>query len=153
MLRQQRNRFRTTQRNNRRSPVRGKDRRSIYVGICAKGEIPSAGRLGPGRARPVTGPKLHPSRTPQALSSLSEGSNLYFPRTSGPRIKTELKAAYATFAIERATSYVTFRESLMCLSCPRCAGIDPYLKNTRARAQMFPSSPRGIFPREPPRNR
>lgn len=135
MLRQQRNRFRTTQRNNRRSPVRGKDRGTWSIRTYAKGEIPRAGRLGPGRARPVTGPKLHPSDPTSPFIPLRRlQPALPTDVRSKPRDKDELKAACATFAIERATSHVTFRESLIYFSYARCAGLILTWKHTRARS-------------------
>jgi len=101
-----------------------------------------AGRFGPGHARPVA--KLQPSDPTSPFIPLRR-CNLHFPRTSGPRDKDELKAACATFAIERATSYVTFRESLIHFLCARCAG--SILTWKYARAQMFPRNSVEFSPR------
>lgn len=143
MLRQQRNRFRTTQRNNRRSPVRGKDRGTPGAYVGTRMVKSRAGRLGPGRARPVA--RLHPSDPTSPFIPLRRLQPvLPTDVRSKPKDKDELKAAYATFAIERATSHVTFRESLIFLSCPRCARSILTWKHARSRADV-PEEFYGLF--------
>lgn len=83
MLRQQRNRFRTTQRNNRRSPVRGKDRGTRSIRRYTKGEIPR-GEAWPRSCETCYRAQAASVGPHESFHPPSKVANLHFPRTSGP---------------------------------------------------------------------
>lgn len=129
MLRQQRNRFRTTQRNNRRSPVRGKDRGTRSIRRYTKGEIPR-GEVWPRscetccRAQAASIEPHEPFRPPPKVATCTshgrpvqaEGSR----RAESGICDVRNRACNVARHISRI-SYIYF------FLCPR-RRIDPYLK-------------------------